>query len=66
MKPGRKLPIGIQDFESLRNDNYVYVDKTEYIYRLVSSGKSYFLSRPRRFGKSLLLSALRAYFDGKK
>jgi len=66
MEPGRKLPIGIQDFEDLRNYNYVYVDKTEYIYRLVSSGKPYFLIRPRRFGKSLFLSALRAYFEGRK
>ena len=66
MQMGRKLPIGIQDFESIRNDNYEYVDKTEYIYRLVNSGKPYFLSRPRRFGKSLFLSSLRAYFEGKK
>ena len=48
-----KLPIGIQDFESLRIDGYTYVDKTEHIYRLVSEGRYYFLSRPRRFGKSL-------------
>ena len=66
MVQGRKLPIGIQDFENLRNDDYIYVDKTEYIYRLVHSGKPYFLSRPRRFGKSLFLSTLRAYFEGKK
>ncbi len=63
---GRKLPIGIQDFENLRKEGYLYVDKTEYIYRLVNSGKPYFLSRPRRFGKSLFLSTLRAYFEGKK
>ncbi len=62
----RKLPIGIQDFENLRTGAYLYVDKTEYIYNLVHTGKPYFLSRPRRFGKSLLLSALRAYFEGKK
>lgn len=62
----RKLPIGIQGFEGLRNDGYVYVDKTEYIYRLVHEGKPYFLSRPRRFGKSLLLSTLNAYWEGKK
>ncbi len=61
-----KLPVGIQDFESLRNDGYVYVDKTEYVYRLVHEGKPYFLSRPRRFGKSLLLSTLKAYWEGKK
>ena len=66
MVTDRKLPIGIQDFESLRKDNYVYVDKTECIYKLVHSGNPYFLSRPRRFGKSLLLSTLRAYFEGKK
>ena len=64
--PNRKLPIGIQDFEDLRQGGYLYVDKTEYIYRLVNSGKPYFLSRPRRFGKSLFLSTLRAYFEGKK
>ena len=59
-------PIGIQDFEGLRNDGFVYVDKTEIIYRLVKTGKYYFLSRPRRFGKSLLISTLEAYFLGKK
>ena len=62
----RKLPIGIQGFEGLRKDGYVYVDKTEYIYRLVHEGKPYFLSRPRRFGKSLLISAIKAYWEGKK
>ena len=62
----RKLPVGIQDFESLRKGQYVYVDKTEYIYKLVHSGKPYFLSRPRRFGKSLFLSTLKAYFEGKR
>ncbi|MBQ9608057.1 MAG: ATP-binding protein [Lachnospiraceae bacterium] len=62
----RKLPIGIQDFEKLRLDNYIYVDKTRYIYNLVHMGKPYFLSRPRRFGKSLLLSTIRAYWEGKK
>ena len=62
----RKLPIGIQGFESLRKDGYLYVDKTKYIYELAHGGKQYFLSRPRRFGKSLFLSALRAYWEGKK
>ena len=62
----RKLPVGIQGFEGLRNDGYVYVDKTEYIYRLAHEGKPYFLSRPRRFGKSLLLSTMKAYWEGKK
>ena len=62
----RKLPIGIQDFEVLRKNEYLYVDKTSYIYQLVQEGKPYFLSRPRRFGKSLFLSTLEAYFWGKK
>ncbi len=62
----RKLPVGIQDFGHIRRDGYVYVDKTEYIYRLVHLGIPYFLSRPRRFGKSLLLSTLRAYWEGEK
>ena len=62
----RKLPIGIQDFEDLRQGGYLYVDKTEFIYKLVNSGKPYFLSRPRRFGKSLFLSTLRSYFEGRK
>ena len=62
----KKLPIGIQSFESLRKDDYVYVDKTSLAYNLVQSGKYYFLSRPRRFGKSLLLSTLKAYFEGKR
>jgi hypothetical protein len=62
----RKLPIGIQDFEKLRKGGYVYVDKTTYVYRLASEGNPYFLGRPRRFGKSLLLSTLKAYFLGKK
>lgn len=62
----RKLPIGVQSFESLRKGGFLYVDKTAYIYRLAHEGKPYFLSRPRRFGKSLLLSTLRAYWEGKK
>jgi hypothetical protein len=62
----RKLPIGIQDFEYLRNENFVYVDKTQYVYQLAHYGKPYFLGRPRRFGKSLFLSTLKAYFEGKK
>ena len=61
-----KYPIGIQNFEGLRRDGYAYVDKTPHIYKLVSEGKYYFLSRPRRFGKSLFLSTLRAYFEGKR
>ena len=61
-----KYPIGIQDFESIINGGYVYIDKTALIYRLVTEGKIYFLSRPRRFGKSLLVSTLEAYFKGRK
>ena len=53
-----KYPIGIQSFEQLREDGYVYVDKTDLVYKLVTTGKIYFLSRPRRFGKSLLISTL--------
>ena len=53
-----KYPIGMQSFRKIREDGYVYVDKTEYIHRLVTDGKYYFLSRPRRFGKSLLLSTI--------
>ena len=55
-------PIGIQNFEKIRNEGYYYVDKTALIYRLVKTGSYYFLSRPRRFGKSLLISTLEAYF----
>ena len=62
----QNLPIGIQNFESLRNDGYLYVDKTEIVHRLATTGRYYFLSRPRRFGKSLLLSTLHAYFEGKR
>ncbi len=62
----RNLPIGIQNFESLRTDGYLYVDKTELIYRLVTTGRYYFLSRPRRFGKSLLMSTINSYFSGRK
>ncbi|MDD6100019.1 MAG: ATP-binding protein, partial [bacterium] len=61
-----KYPIGIQSFDQIRNDGYVYVDKTALIYQLVTTGKIYFLSRPRRFGKSLLVSTLEHYFLGHK
>jgi len=60
----RKLPVGIQSFKVLREDRYLYVDKTAYLVQLVTSGRVYFLSRPRRFGKSLFLSTLAAYFLG--
>jgi hypothetical protein len=66
METLKRLPIGLQDFEHLRNDGYLYVDKTALVYQLASSSKYYFLSRPRRFGKSMLLSTLHAYFSGKK
>ena len=61
-----KYPIGIQRFEKLCEEDWVYVDKTVHIYNLVQGGTCYFLSRPRRFGKSMLLSTLEAYFQGKK
>ena len=61
-----EYPIGIQDFEELRKNGCVYVDKTDLIYKLVEEGKYYFLSRPRRFGKSLLISTLEVYFRGRK
>ena len=62
----RKLPIGIQTFAEIRKENYLYVDKTAFVWRMANTGKPYFLSRPRRFGKSLLLSTFEAYFEGKK
>ncbi|MBQ9549318.1 MAG: ATP-binding protein [Lachnospiraceae bacterium] len=64
-RTARKFPIGVQDFEGLREDGFLYVDKTEYICHLLN-GKAYFLSRPRRFGKSLLISTLKAFFKGKR
>ena len=62
----RFFPIGIQTFEKIRERNAIYVDKTELIYRLVKGCNYVFLSRPRRFGKSLLVSTLRSYFEGRK
>ena len=59
-------PIGIQNFEKIRKEDYVYIDKTALVYKLVKSGTYYFLSRPRRFGKSLLVSTMEAYFKGKR
>ena len=59
-------PIGIQNFEKIRQDGYFYIDKTALMYQMVKTGSYYFLSRPRRFGKSLLISTLEAYFQGKK
>ena len=61
-----KLPIGIQTFETIRNEGYLYVDKTRYLVELIDNGSLYFLSRPRRFGKSLTVSTFDALFSGKK
>ena len=61
----REMPIGEQSFEKLRNNQQVYVDKTALVYKLVKSNNPFFLTRPRRFGKSLLISTLEAYFKGK-
>ena len=61
-----KYPIGIQSFHRIRQEGYVYVDKTAFVYDLIKNGKIYFLSRPRRFGKSLLLSTVKHYFLGHK
>ena len=61
-----KYPIGMQSFEQIREDGFAYVDKTALLYDLVTTGKIYFLSRPRRFGKSLLISTLENYFLGRK
>ena len=65
MKQLQKLPIGIQTFETIRENGYLYVDKTEYIFRMIDQGMFYFVSRPRRFGKSLMVSTLRALFQKK-
>ena len=63
----KNLTSSIYDFEKLRTNNYLYIDKTEYVWRLIEqAGESYFLSRPRRFGKSLLVTTLKAVFEGKK
>lgn len=62
----RNLPIGIQIFEKIRVGNYVYVDKTQFVEKLARYKCPYFLSRPRRFGKSLFLSTLKSYFEGRK
>ena len=61
-----KYPIGIQSFENIIEDGFVYVDKTDLVYSLATEGKVYFLSRPRKFGKSLLVSTLKCYFEGRK
>ena len=66
MQEIRNMPIGIQDFEIMRTASYVYVDKTQFISELEIVGRAYFLTRPRRFGKSLFISTLQAYFEGRK
>ena len=60
----KKLPLGIQNFRKIREGDYVYVDKTQYVYSIISDGSYYFLSRPRRFGKSLLLDTIGEAFNG--
>lgn len=66
MEAMQRYPIGIQDFEQLRNNGCIYIDKTDLVYRLANTDSVYFFSRPRRFGKSLLVSTFDAYFSGKK
>src|SRR5215469_16777859 len=62
----REMPVGMQDFEKLRAEGCMYVDKTRFVYDLTRVSRPYFLGRPRRFGKSLFISTLKAYFLGKK
>ena len=66
MATKRKYPVGVQSFEKLRKEGYLYVDKTPLIYKMITEGCPYFLSRPRRFGKSLLVSTLAAVFEGRR
>ena len=66
MAAKRKYPVGIQSFESIRKDGYLYIDKTPLVYKMITEGKPYFLSRPRRFGKSLLVTTLAAVFEGRR
>ena len=66
MQELKDLPVGVQNFSSIIEENYVYADKTHFISKLDKSGRAYFLTRPRRFGKSLFLSTLKAYFEGKQ
>ena len=66
MSPERKYPVGIQTFERLRKENYVYIDKTDLVWKMTKESPYVFLSRPRRFGKSLLCSTLECYFEGRK
>jgi len=66
MEQRRNIPIGIQSFETMRDGSYIYVDKTKFIPSFERLGCVYFLSRPRRFGKSLFISTLKAYFEGRR
>ena len=66
MEQTRRYPIGVQTFEKIREGGFLYIDKTALVYDLVTSNTIYFLGRPRRFGKSLLVTTLEAYFSGKK
>ena len=67
MNERRRLPVGIQSFKKIRKENYVYVDKSDLVWKLANNEKTYnYLSRPRRFGKSVLVDTLQAYFEGKK
>ena len=66
MQELKRFPIGVQDFERLRNDGKYYVDKTDLVYKMTHTDDYYFLCRPRRFGKSLLVSTLKCYFEGRK
>ncbi len=61
-----KFPVGIETFSVVREEGFVYVDKTGFIHELISGGKYYFLSRPRRFGKSLFISTLQSFFEGRR
>lgn len=63
----RRLPVGIQSFKTIREDGYLYVDKSDIVWELVNNGKKYsYLSRPRRFGKSVLVDTLQTYLEGRK
>lgn len=63
----KRYPIGIQTFEEIRMNDCLYIDKTEYVYHMANTdGKYFFLNRPRRFGKSLLVSTMQSYFEGRK
>ena len=62
----KRLPVGIQTFSEIRSNDMLYVDKTEYVWKMTHLSKYIFLSRPRRFGKSLLVSTLQSYFEGRK